>query len=87
MTRLFPDTHPEMEALPIQPWRQASPTRKMTMLAQLNASARMLALMGLRPAKPSCAADWRGCCWEKSWRAKCDRWVACLHALRLGTYH
>lgn len=48
MSALFSDTHPEVEALQIALWRQAGPTRKMTMLAQLNASARTLALAGLR---------------------------------------
>jgi hypothetical protein len=52
MSALYPDTHPKMEALQIQLWRQASPTRKMHMLAQLNASARTLALMGLRSQYP-----------------------------------
>ncbi len=52
MTALFSDTHPKMEALQIQLWRQASPTRKMNMLAQLNASARILALAGLRAQYP-----------------------------------
>lgn len=52
MTRLFPDTHPEMETLQIKLWRQASPTRKMQMLAHLNASARLLALAGLRERYP-----------------------------------
>jgi hypothetical protein len=52
MTTLSSDTHPKMEALQIQLWRQASPTRKMHMLAQLNASARTLALMGLRSRYP-----------------------------------
>jgi len=41
-----------MEALQIQLWRQASPTRKMNMLAQLNASARRLAMAGLRSRFP-----------------------------------
>ena len=41
-----------MEALQIQLWRQADPTRKMHMLAQLNASARLLALTGLRSRFP-----------------------------------
>ncbi len=41
-----------MEALQIQLWRQASPTRKMHMLAQLNASAHTLALAGLRSRFP-----------------------------------
>jgi hypothetical protein len=52
MSALFPDTHPKMEALQIELWRQATPTRKMDMLAQLNASARQLALMGLRAQYP-----------------------------------
>lgn len=52
MSVLFPDTHPKMEALQIQLWRQASPTRKMNMLAQLNKSAQILALAGLRIQYP-----------------------------------
>jgi len=52
MGAIFSDTHPKMEALQIQLWRQASPTRKMHMLAQLNASAHTLALMGLRSRYP-----------------------------------
>jgi hypothetical protein len=52
MSVLYSDTHPKMEALQIQLLRQASPTRKMEMLAQLNASARTLALMGLRSRYP-----------------------------------
>jgi hypothetical protein len=52
MSALYSDTDPKMEALQIQLWRQASPTRKMHMLAQLNASARTLALTGLRSRYP-----------------------------------
>ncbi len=52
MSTLFPDTHPKMEALQIELWRTASPTRKMQMLAQLNQSARLLALAGLRSRYP-----------------------------------
>jgi hypothetical protein len=52
MTALYSDTHPKMEALQIQLLRQATPTRKMNMLAQLNSSARMLALTGLRSQFP-----------------------------------
>ena len=48
----YSDTHPKMEALQIQLLRQATPARKMEMLAQLNASARTLALMGLRSRHP-----------------------------------
>jgi hypothetical protein len=52
MSTLHADTHPKMEALQIQLWRQADPTRKMNMMAQLNASARMLALSGLHSRYP-----------------------------------
>jgi len=52
MSVLSSDTHPKMEALQIQFWRQASPTRKMHILAQLNASARTLAQAGLRARYP-----------------------------------
>jgi len=52
MSVLSSDTHPKMEALQIQLLRQATPLRKMEMLAQLNASARTLALMGLRSRYP-----------------------------------
>jgi hypothetical protein len=41
-----------MEALQIQLWRQASPTKKMHMVAQLNAAGRLLALTGLRNQFP-----------------------------------
>ncbi len=49
---LYPDTDPIMEALQIQLWRQASPTKKMHMVAQLNAAGRLLALTGLRSQFP-----------------------------------
>jgi hypothetical protein len=52
MTALYSDTNPKMEALQIQLWRQASPTRKMNMLAQLNAAGCLLALTGLRSRFP-----------------------------------
>lgn len=52
MTALSSDTHPKMEALQIQLWRQATPQHKMEMLAQLNASAKTLALAGLRSRYP-----------------------------------
>lgn len=52
MSTLSSDTHPKMEALQIKLWRQASPARKMQMLAQLNASAHTLALTGLRARYP-----------------------------------
>jgi hypothetical protein len=52
MSVLSSDTHPKMEALQIELWRRASPTRKMHMLAQLNASAHTIALAGLRSRHP-----------------------------------
>jgi len=53
MSNLCSDTHPKMEAMQIQLWRQASPTRKMEMVAQLNATVRMLAMAGLRSRFPT----------------------------------
>ncbi len=52
MSLLSSDTHPKIESLQVQFWRQASPTQKMKMLAQLNASARTVALAGLRSRYP-----------------------------------
>ena len=52
MSPLFSDTVPKMETLQIELLRQASPARKMEMLAQLNASARVLALSGLHQRNP-----------------------------------
>jgi hypothetical protein len=48
MAALYTDTHPTIEALQIQLLRQEPPWRKVEMLAQLNASARLLAMSGLR---------------------------------------
>jgi len=53
MSALYSDTHPKMEALQIQLWREASPTRKMEMVAQLNATVQTLALAGLRSRFPN----------------------------------
>jgi len=52
MTKLFSDTHPKMESLYIELLRQANPTRKMNMLAQLNSAVRLLAITGLRSKYP-----------------------------------
>lgn len=57
MSVLFSDTHPKMEALQIELWRSASPTKKMQMLAQLNQTARLLALTGLRSQYPQSSED------------------------------
>lgn len=53
MAALYSDTHPKMEALQIQLLREAPAWRKLEMLAQLNASARTLALSGLRQRYPN----------------------------------
>jgi hypothetical protein len=52
MTSLYSDTHPKMEALQIRLWRDASPARKMEMMASLNASLKTIALSGLRQRYP-----------------------------------
>jgi hypothetical protein len=57
MSTLFPDTHPKMEALQIRLWRSASPMRKMQMLAQLNQSAKILAMAGLRRQYPKASEN------------------------------
>ncbi len=52
MSALSSDTDPKMEALQIRLLREAPAWRKMEMLAQLNSSARLLALSGLRQRHP-----------------------------------
>ena len=52
MGALQSDTNPEMEALQIRLLRRASPARKMEMLGELNAAARLLALAGLHSQYP-----------------------------------
>lgn len=48
----FSDTQPAMEAMQTQLLQAATPARKMNMLAQLNRTARLLALTGLRSQFP-----------------------------------
>jgi hypothetical protein len=52
MNALYMDTDPKMEALQVQLLREAPAWRKLEMMAQLNASARLLALSGLRQRFP-----------------------------------
>jgi hypothetical protein len=52
MNILATDTNPKMEALQIQLLRQTSIAQRLDILAGLNASARMLALVGLRSLYP-----------------------------------
>jgi len=53
MSALFPDTGPEAEQVLIELLRRAPVARKLEMLGQMNAAARMLALQGLRVRHPS----------------------------------
>ena len=55
MTRLFPDTSPEAEAVLINLLRQAPSWRKFAMVAQLNQTVRTLAISGLRQRYPDAA--------------------------------
>jgi len=48
----FSDTHPKMRALQVRLLREAPSWRKLEMLTQLNASARLLALSGLTQRHP-----------------------------------
>jgi hypothetical protein len=52
MSRVFPDTHPEMEDLQLKLLRDLPAWRKMEMLAELNRTAQSLALAGLRQRHP-----------------------------------
>jgi hypothetical protein len=52
MSGYYSDTHPKIEALQIKLLRETPPWRKMEMLTRLNASARELALAGLRRRYP-----------------------------------
>jgi hypothetical protein len=52
MSTLFPDTHPEAEAVLIRLLREAPAWRKLEMVDQLNQSVRLLALTGLQQRFP-----------------------------------
>jgi hypothetical protein len=51
------DTSSEIEALQYKLLRQASPARKLELLAQMNATVRALALSGLRTRHPEDPPD------------------------------
>jgi hypothetical protein len=53
MYRLFPDTHPRIEALQIELLRNAPAWRKLEMVGQMNATVRLLAISGLRSRYPN----------------------------------
>ena len=57
MSTLFPDTHPEAEAVLIRLLRDAPPWRKLEMVDQLIQSVKLLALSGLRQRYPKDSED------------------------------
>lgn len=52
MSTLFPDTHPEAEAVLIHLLRAAPPWRKLEMVAQISAAVKAMTLSGLRVSYP-----------------------------------
>jgi hypothetical protein len=72
MSALYSDTDPKMEALQIRLLRESPAWRKMEMLVQLNASARLLALSGLRQRYPG-ASESELIASAVRWRAPCYR--------------
>lgn len=52
MSTLFPDTHPNAEAVLIRLLREAAPWRKLEMVDQLNQAVKLLMLSGLRQRYP-----------------------------------
>lgn len=52
MSVLFPDTHPQAEAVLIRMLREAPSWRKLEMVDQLNQSVKLLALTGLKTRYP-----------------------------------
>ncbi len=53
MSALFPDTHPDAEAVLIRLLCEAPPWRKLEMVDQLNQSVKLLLLAGLRQRHPN----------------------------------
>ena len=52
MSALFPDTHPEAEAILIDLLRKAPSWRKLEMVGQLNEAVKTMMLIGLRERYP-----------------------------------
>ncbi|MCB2160707.1 hypothetical protein KQH40_01330 [bacterium] len=57
MSDIYSDTHPQVEELQIRLLRQEPVWRKLEMFTELNATARMLALSGLRRRHPDADQD------------------------------
>jgi hypothetical protein len=53
MSRLFPDTHPKIEAIQIELLRNLPPWRKLEMGWQLNAAVRTMVFTGLHARYPN----------------------------------
>lgn len=53
MGRLFEDTDPHVEEVLVQMLRQTPPWRKMQMVAELNATVKVMLLSGLRQRYPN----------------------------------
>ncbi len=53
MTKLFPDTRPEAEAVLIRLLREVPSWRKLEMVDQLNQSVKLMVLSGLRQRFPN----------------------------------
>ena len=52
MSALFPDTHPEAEAVLIELLRAAPPWRKLELVGQMNEAVKVMMLSGLRERYP-----------------------------------
>lgn len=57
MSRLFPDTHPKIEALHIELLRNVPPWRKLEMVDDLNRAVRLLTWQGLLQRYPKARPD------------------------------
>jgi len=53
MTKLFPDTDPQIERVWLEMLRQAPAWRKLHIVAEMNRAGRELALLGLRRRYPN----------------------------------
>ncbi len=57
MAGLYPDTHPQMEALQIEMIRRMPAWKKMAMVDSLNETVRILTLSGIRQRHPGATAE------------------------------
>lgn len=57
MTAVFPDTHPEIEALQIDLIRRMPPKRKMAVIDSLNETVRTLAVSAIKQRHPDATPE------------------------------